>query len=101
MHPPDRRSFLASGMGFAGLALSAMLQRDGVARSAEEKWAAPDGKPHFDPKIKRVIWLFMVGGTSHVEGFDPKPMLDKYDGKTISESPFKATLDSPYLKKNL
>ncbi len=31
----------------------------------------------------------MVGGTSHVESFDPKPMLDKYDGKTIEETPFK------------
>jgi len=101
MIAPDRRSFLSAGMGFAGMALGAMLHRDGIASDAEDKWAAPDGQPHFDPKIKRVIWLFMVGGTSHVEGFDPKPMLDKYDGVAIAESPFKATLDSPYLEKNL
>ena len=98
---PDRRSFLSAGMGFAGMALSAMLHRDGEVRADDENWAAPDGKPHFPPKIKRVIWLFMVGGTSHVEGFDPKPMLDKYDGKTIAETPFKTSLDSPHLKKNL
>ncbi len=96
----DRRSFLSAGMGCAGLALSAMLQRDGVLR-AEDAWLPPTGQPHFPPKIKRVIWLFMIGGTSHVEGFDPKPMLDKYDGKTMEETPFKSALDSPHLKKNL
>jgi len=93
----DRRSFLHAGMGFAGMALGAMLHRDGV-RADEDKWAAPDGAPHFQPKIKRVIWLFMVGGTSHVEGLDPKPMLDKYDGKSMEETPFKTALDSPHLK---
>jgi hypothetical protein len=99
-HAPDRRSFLAAGGGFAVMALAAMLHRDGVAR-ADERWSPPDGKPHFPPKIKRVIWLFMVGGTSHVEGFDPKPMLDKFDGKTIEETPFRAALDSPHIKKNV
>jgi hypothetical protein len=43
----------------------------------------------------------MVGGASHVEGFDPKPALNQYAGKTIAESPFKAALDSPFLKKNV
>ena len=98
---PDRRAFLSTGAGLAGVALAAMLHRDGVARGADDPWAAPDGKPHFPPKIKRVIWLFMVGGTSHVEAFDPKPALDKYDGKTMEETPYKALLDSPHLKKNL
>src|SRR5207237_9935223 len=99
----NRRTFLADvGMGFTGLALAALLHRDGVARADEMgKWSPPDGKPHFPPKAKRVIWLFMVGGTSHVESFDPKPMLNKYDGKSIAETPAKASLDSPYLKKNL
>jgi hypothetical protein len=98
----DRRSFLSSGMGFAGLALTAMLQRDGVLQADEDApWSPPDGKPHFAPKAKRVIWLFMVGGTSHVEGFDPKPMLDKYDGKSIEETPFAAAANSPNVKKNL
>jgi hypothetical protein len=99
-HTPDRRSFLSAGSGLAGLALTAMLHRDGLLR-ADDAWIAPTGKSHFPPKIKRVIWLFMVGGTSHVEAFDPKPMLDKYDGKTIEETPFKSALDSPHVKKNL
>src|SRR5262245_65439317 len=47
------------------------------------------------------MWLFMIGGVSHVESFDPKPALNKYDGKTMEETPFKALLDSPHLKKNL
>src|SRR6185369_5281562 len=69
-----RRTFLADfGMGFAGLALGAMLQRDGVARAAE-----PDGSPHHRPRAKSVIWIFLSGGYSHIETFDPKPALTKY-----------------------
>ncbi|HTK75153.1 MAG TPA: DUF1501 domain-containing protein [Gemmataceae bacterium] len=98
----NRRAFLADvGMGFTGLALGALLARDGVARAADSAWSPPDGKPHFPPEAKSVIWLFMVGGASHVEGFDPKPALNQYAGKTIAESPFKAALDSPFLKKNV
>ena len=89
-------------MGFTGLVLGAMLQQDGVARAAPaesaEPWSPPTGHPHFAPKAKRVIWLFMIGGTSHLESFDPKPELNKYAGKTIGESPYKATLDSPFLR---
>lgn len=95
-----RRAFLADvGMGVTGMALSALLFRDGVAR--EGAWSPPDGQPHFTPKAKSVIWIFMVGGTSHMESFDPKPALNLYADKTIAETPFKDTLESPYLKKNL
>ena len=81
----SRRAFLSDlGMGFTGLALGAMLFRDGVARADEtSEWALPDGKPHFTPKAKSVIWLFMTGGVSHLESFDPKPALNQYAGKTI------------------
>ena len=95
-----RRSFLRAGSGLAGIALHEMLRRDGWLH-ADEPASAPTGQPHFPPKIKRVIWLFMVGGTSHVEGFDPKPALNTYDGKSMDETPFKAVADSPFLKKNL
>ncbi len=103
MFATNRRAFLADiGMGFTGLALGALLARDGVARGETPAgWSPPDGKPHFAPKAKSVIWLFMVGGASHVESFDPKPALNQYAGKTIAETPFKAALDSPHLKKNL
>src|SRR5215207_3061054 len=99
-----RRRLLGDfGMGFAGLAAAALLHRDGVVRGSPpaEVHAKPDGRPHFAPKAKRVIWLFMVGGVSHMESFDPKPELTKYAGKTIAESPYKQTLESPHLKKNL
>jgi hypothetical protein len=86
-HIAARRRFLADiGMGFTGIALSAMLQRDGFG--SDGTWIPPDGKPHFTPKAKNVIWLFMNGGVSHMESFDPKPMLTKYEGKTIAETPF-------------
>jgi hypothetical protein len=84
------------GMGFVSLALGAMLQRDGVARAD----AAPpaDGRPHFPPRAKRVIWLMMRGGVSHLESFDPKPEVTKHAGKTIGQTPFRGALASPYLK---
>ena len=88
----QRRTFLADvGMGVTGLALGALLHRDGIAR--EGQWSAPDGMPHFPAKAKNVIWLFMNGGVSHMESFDPKPMLTKYGGKTIEETPYASTLD--------
>ncbi|QDU60240.1 hypothetical protein Pan216_10790 [Planctomycetes bacterium Pan216] len=88
----SRRAFLENaGMGFAGLALGAMLHRDGYASTG--MWSPPTGEPHFPAKAKSVIWLFMNGGVSHMESFDPKPMLTKYGGKTIAESPFAHTQD--------
>jgi hypothetical protein len=95
-----RRTFLADmGMGFVGLALGAMLHRDGIARATEPAhWSPPDGRPHLAPKAKSVIWLFMNGGVSHLETFDPKPALTKYAGKTIAETPFKDTQDPEKLK---
>jgi len=87
----------ASGLGCAGLALTMLLQRE--ARASERGWIPPDGKPHFAPKAKNVIWLFMRGGVSHMESFDPKPALNKYAGTTIGETPFKGVQDPERLKK--
>src|SRR6186997_710466 len=102
-HTGTRRAFLSDiGMGFTGLALGAMLAQDGVVRANDvAAWQPPDGQPHFPPKAKSVIWLFMNGGISHLESFDPKPALTKYGGKTIDESPYKKTVvDSPFYRKN-
>src|SRR5829696_2689940 len=99
-----RRAFLSDvGMGFTGLVLGAMLQRDGIVKASDvaSAFTPPDGKPHFAPRAKRVIFMFMIGGASQMETFDPKPELNKYAGKTIAESPYKTTLDSPFVKKNL
>src|SRR5882672_272904 len=97
----SRRIFLAdTSMGLTGLALGSLLP--GKAAAAEsDVWTPPNGKPHFAPKAKRVIWLFMLGGVSHVESFDPKPTLNKYAGKHLSETPHKDVLTSPFVKENL
>lgn len=83
----QRRRFLADvGMGFTGLALGSMLYGDGIARATEAAWSPPSGKPHFEPKAKSVIWIFLSGGYSHLETFDPKPALNEYAGKTYDET---------------
>lgn len=107
--PFGRRTFLADlGMGFTGLALGAMLQREGVLRAetpplvetlAGSAPRMPAGKPHFPPKAKSVIWIFLSGGYSHLESFDPKPALNKYAGKTFSETPFPHPQDNPLFKE--
>ena len=76
------------GMGFGAIALGSLLQSPGRAASAALNPAnsanplLPRG-PHFTPKAKRVIHLFMNGGPSQVDTFDPKPSLEKYHGKTL------------------
>ncbi len=95
-----RRAFLADvGMGFTGLALAAMLARDGIVRAdAPAEWQPPNGQPHFTPKAKSVVWLFMNGGVSHMESFDPKPELTKFGGKSIAETPYKDAQNPEKLK---
>ena len=76
----NRRMMLErSAMGMGSLALGSMLQ------SADASEANPLSvrKPHFAAKAKRVIHLFMNGGPSHVDTFDPKPSLEKYAGKAL------------------
>src|SRR6185436_15478159 len=89
-----RRSFLAdTGMGFTGLALGAMLFRDGVA-VGNEAWQSPTGLPHSSPRASSVIWIFLCGGVSHVESFDVKPELNKYAGKAIADTPYAGVLQN-------
>ena len=97
----SRRGFLAdAGLGFTGLALGAILARESQAATSHDaaKWSPPTGLPHFAPRAKSVIWLFMNGGVSHVESFDPKPMLTKYGGKSIAETPYADVQDPKRLK---
>ncbi|MEX2560596.1 MAG: DUF1501 domain-containing protein [Pirellulales bacterium] len=96
-----RRSFLVdTGMGFTGLALGAMLFKDGVAR-AGHLGAGPESGPHLPPKAKSVIWIFLCGGVSHLETFDPKPELNVHAGKSIDDTPYKHFLDPEKINKNL
>jgi hypothetical protein len=82
-------------MGFTGLALSAMLARDGVARVAE---ARTGGATPPAAKAKAVIWIFLCGGVSHVESFDPKPEVNRYAGKSIETTPYRDVLSPAKLK---
>ncbi len=95
-----RRAFLADmGMGFTGLALGAMLSQDGIVRAdATKLWLPPNGQPNFPPKAKSVVWLFMNGGVSHMESFDPKPELTKFGGMSIGETPYKDSQNPDKLK---
>jgi uncharacterized protein (DUF1501 family) len=75
---PTRRSFLRELGGSVGLlGLASYL---GAADPAAPPSAAP-GKPHFKPRAKRVIFLFMAGGPSHLDTFDPKPALARHAGE--------------------
>jgi hypothetical protein len=78
-----RREFLWQiGGGFAGLALLDLLSRDGFfARSAAADSPLAPKKPHFEAKAKHAVFLFMNGGPSQVDTFDPKPALVKHNGK--------------------
>jgi hypothetical protein len=77
----SRRELLhRMGAGFGSLALAGMLQEDSTAASQDASPLAPRA-PHFAPKAKRVIQLFMPGGPSQVDTFDYKPMLEKHQGQ--------------------
>src|SRR5438132_815881 len=85
---PSRREFFRrAGGGMGLLALSALLQQQGLAApsEAEERRLHPLGprKPHFKGKARAVIWLFMNGGPSQVDTWDYKPELNKRDGQEL------------------
>ncbi len=68
---PSRRRFLASaGAGLSSIPLTSLL--------ADEQGLSAN--PHFPPKIKSVIWLFMAGGARHLATADPKPAVNKNGG---------------------
>ncbi len=79
-----RREMLEQcGIGMGAIALSQLLGR--IAFAQDKGYANPLARksPPFPAKVKRVIHLFMNGGPSQVDTFDPKPMLDKYDGQPL------------------
>ena len=83
-----RRAFLGrAAQGLGGVALASLLTPV-LARAAaqQEKWKGVVNPLHHAPKAKRVIWLTMAGGPSHLETFDPKPQLAKMHGQAMPES---------------
>jgi hypothetical protein len=97
-----RRMLERSSLGFGWLAASAMMSELSVVADGVAGPMAPR-KPHFPPRAKRVIFLFMKGGPSQVDTFDPKPLLDRDDGKAypgqkprVQFAPTSELLKSPW-----
>ena len=80
----SRRDFFTrAGSGLAGIALASLLQKEGLAAGTDPMAPKP---PHIPPKAKSVIWLFMEGGPSHIDLFDPKPKLKELAGQPLPAS---------------
>lgn len=94
----SRRTFLSDiGLGFTGLALGSMLADDGMARGGES--ARDVLGIHKPARAKSVIWIFLSGGYSHLETFDPKPALNQYSGMTFDKTPLENPVTSKLHKK--
>ena len=81
------------------MALSSMLRADAMANAPRNVSSGLQANRVLPAKAKSVIWLFMRGGLSHMESFDPKPMLNDYAGKSITETPFGHVQDPEKLKR--
>jgi hypothetical protein len=91
----DRRQLLQrAGCGFGMLGLAGLLQSEGLLESTTagadvlgDRALSPlaPRQPHFDPRAKRVVWIFVNGGPSHVDTWDYKPGLTRWNGKSIKE----------------
>src|SRR5688572_3763756 len=93
MMQPTRREFLARAAGgFGALALGAMLDEDLRVNAATSSDPLAPKATHFAPKAKRVIFMFMTGGVSHVDSFDPKPRLFADHAKTVKVDNFQGKL---------
>src|SRR5512137_2371936 len=81
-----RESLVRMGTGLGMLGLAGLLAADD-ARSSEADRVSPlaTKPPHFPAKAKHVIHIYLNGGPSQVDTFDPKPMLKRYEGKTLPQ----------------
>ena len=80
-----REALLRSGTGFGSLALADLMANESKAEVEKMDPLAPK-QAHYPSKAKHVVHLFMNGGPSQVDTFDPKPMLDKYHGKPLPDA---------------
>ncbi len=80
--PQDRRAFLRqAGGGFGAVALAALLADEQLAAAAPASDSLAPKQPHFKPRAKSVLFLYMDGGPSQVDTFDPKPRLNREHGQ--------------------
>ena len=84
-----RREFLwQTGAGFGSAALASLLTQDGFFAEARASDSAKLPQPHFAPRAKSVIFLFMYGGPSHIDTFDFKPTMKGRDNQTVEVKTF-------------
>src|SRR4051794_27641847 len=87
-----RHFFRDCGVGVGSMALASLLAKDAPAApvahapGSERRDPLAPRKPHFKPKAKAVIYLFMAGAPSQLELFEPKPELNKLNGQRVPES---------------
>src|SRR5262245_39140920 len=82
--PLSRRDLLMrAGTGFGGVALAWLLEGEWSRTAAAEVAPLGPKPPHLPARAKSVIFLFMEGGPSHIDLFDPKPLINKLDGQPI------------------
>lgn len=106
IHLPEsvaRRAFLSgSGIGLGSMALSALMAAPkpasvfspSTSATAQERgstaepdrWQGVLNPPHFEPRARRIIWLYMAGGMTHIDTFDNKPKLTELHGQPMPES---------------
>ena len=91
----SRREMLrSSAAGFGSLALAGIASRDALGSIRSGVTAVDGGGLHFPARAKRIIFLFMWGGPSHVDLFDPKPVLNREAGKPLAGSSVGAEQES-------
>src|SRR5262245_31523152 len=79
-----RRKLLSHfGTGIAGLALTELLWRDKLLAAAPPPALRPHSLPHFPPRAKRAVHIYLGGGLSQVDSFDYKPELYRWHGKPM------------------
>src|SRR5438093_1184243 len=88
----NRRAFLGRASQGVGLVALASIIQPGLLRAAsgvggkQDKWTGVVNPPHYPPKVRRIIWLTMAGGPSHLETFDYKPKLAEMHKEPMPES---------------
>jgi Protein of unknown function (DUF1501) len=104
MHPLSRRELLTrTGSGLGLLGLAGLLADAGNLPAAPSVNPLAPKSPHFPGRVKRIIHIYLNGGPSQIDTFDPKPLLKKYEGKTLpqgnltTERATGAALPSPFV----
>jgi hypothetical protein len=99
----SRRFFLRDvAFGLGGVALGTLLHNNAFGKETASPGASRKSRttlPHFAPRAKRVIFLFMAGGPSQLDLFDPKPALAKYEGQQVPDEVLKGA-DLPFIERD-